>query len=169
MRPLALSDLEAHYAVVDSDPQVTWLGQARTYPEAEKYITKHVHLWQERGFGVYAVIERASGAFLGHAGLEPLEDSDEIQLSYYLGQPAWGKGFATEAGEAVLKHGFEDLGLEHIVAVVRPHNLGSRRVLSKLGFIHQRDGIFYEAEAQYWSISRARWLELSRGPDTSSA
>ena len=88
LRPLEMEDLEAHYRAVDSDPTVTWLGKARTYEEAREYVGKHVKLWQERGFGVWAVIERSSGAFLGHGGLEPLENSAEIQLGYYLGQPA---------------------------------------------------------------------------------
>lgn len=155
LRPLLVSDLDAHYAVIDSDPNVTWLGVARTPDESRAYVSGKAGLWPKHGFGPYAVIEKATGAFLGHGGLEPLEETQEVQLSYYLGRPAWGRGFATELGEAALRHGFGPLGLERIVAIVRPHNAASQRVLTKLGFVHERDGTFSGAEAQYWSRSPA--------------
>lgn len=153
LRPLRLTDLDAHHDVIDSDPDVTWLGVARTREESERYVAHKVGFWSEHGFGPYAVIEKATGAFLGHGGLEPLEETREVQLSYYLGRRAWGRGLATELGEAVLRHGFGELRLDRIAAIVRPHNTASRRVLAKLGFAHERDGRFAGAQAQYWARS----------------
>ncbi len=150
MRPLQMTDLDAHYAVIDSDPEVTWLGVARTREESEQYLSAKVSLWSQYGFGPCAVIENSTGVFLGHGGLEPLEETNEIQLSYYLGRPAWGRGFATELGQAALEYGMNELNLQRIAAIVRPRNKASQRVLTKLGFVHERDGIFSTVEAQYW-------------------
>src|SRR3712207_9025606 len=54
--------------------------------------------------------------------LQHFDGTDAIEVGYYLGRSAWGRGVATEAGEAALRHGFETLGLDTIVAVVRPEN-----------------------------------------------
>lgn len=159
LRPLRPDDAEAHYAVVDSDPRVTWLGVARSPEEARRYVADKAALWGRQGFGPYAVIERASGAFLGHGGLEPLRETGETQLGYYLGQPAWGRGLATELGRAVLAEAFGPLGLERVAAIVRPHNAASRRVLAKLGFHHEQDGTFDGVEAQYWSLERGAFTQ----------
>ncbi|SMB88649.1 GNAT family N-acetyltransferase [Deinococcus hopiensis] len=152
LRPLQVTDYDAHYAVIDSDPAVTWLGVARTPEEARTYVAAKAGLWNGRAFGPCAVIEKATGAFLGHGGLEPLDETGEVQLSYYLGRPAWGQGYATELGWAALDFGFRSLGLRRIAAIVRPRNAASRRVLEKLGFRHERDGHFSGAEAQYWAL-----------------
>lgn len=155
LRPLLVTDTSAHYAVVDSDPAVTWLGVARTPDEGRRYVAAKAGLWARHGFGPCAVVEKATGAFLGHGGLEPLDETGEVQLSYYLGRPAWGQGYATELSRAALDFGFQSLNIERIVAIVRPPNAASRRVLLKLGFEHERDGHFSGADAQYWSLARA--------------
>lgn len=154
LRPLLTTDTGAHYAAIDCDAAVTWLGVARTPDEGRRYVAAKAGLWARHGFGPCAVVEKATGAFLGHGGLEPLDETGEVQLSYYLGRPAWGQGYATELGRAALGFGFEVLKLERIVAIVRPHNAASQRVLAKLGFKHERDGPFSGAEARYWALPR---------------
>lgn len=156
LRPLTPEDAGAHYAVIDSDPAVTWTGVARTPEEGRSYVAAKAGLWARHRFGPWAVVERATGTFLGHGGLEPLDETGEVQLSYYLGRPAWGQGYATELGRAALDFGFGPLGLTRVVAIVRPHNAASQRVLTKLGFAHERDGHFSGATAQYWSLPRPR-------------
>jgi RimJ/RimL family protein N-acetyltransferase len=57
----------------------------------------------------------------------------EVEVDFLLGKSYWGKGYATEAGEAALNFAFEKLGLDEIVGIVHPENKASRRVLEKLG------------------------------------
>jgi RimJ/RimL family protein N-acetyltransferase len=56
------------------------------------------------------------------------------EIGYALASKHWGQGYATEALEALLDHGFRALGLNRVEADIDPHNVGSARVLEKLGF-----------------------------------
>jgi ribosomal-protein-alanine N-acetyltransferase len=152
LRPLGPEDLEEHHAVVGSDPQVTWDGKARTLEESRAYLEAHRQHWDEHAFGMWAAIEKTTGDFLGHAGLQTLEDTDDVQVGYYLGQRAWGRGFATEAARAALRYGFEYLGLPHIVAVARPENRASQKVLAKIGMCQAGIECHYGFDVQVWRI-----------------
>ena len=100
------------------------------------------------------MVDKAKGNLLGHAGLQYLENIEEVEIGYYLGRPAWGQGIATEAGTACLRYGFEILGFEQIVAVVRPQNQVSQKVLSKLGLQYVQEAHHYGFDVQYWRIQR---------------
>ena len=60
------------------------------------------------------------------------------ELTYLYARPFWGHGYATEAARAVLEVGFRELDLHRIYATCRPANMGSARVLEKLGM--RREG-----------------------------
>lgn len=87
------------------------------------------------GFGHWAAIERATGAFLGYVGLEPEEGRppEEAALGYRVRPSTWGKGYATEGARALIRRGFTELGVERVFAVTYQDNLASRRVMEKLG------------------------------------
>ena len=63
------------------------------------------------------------------------DDHGAWELAYGLRRDRWGMGYATEAAQACVRHGFEDLGLERIVADVDPDNIASIHVLEKCGFV----------------------------------
>lgn len=71
-----------------------------------------------------------------------LQDIDVVDLGYRFAQKYWRKGIATEACTAALKFGFQELELETIHAYILPANIGSQKVLEKLGFSFVRE--FYE-------------------------
>lgn len=76
----------------------------------------------------------APNDLLGWVLLSPLPETDDVQLGYRLRRDAWGLGLATEAARQTVAHGFETLRLAGLAACVHPQNLGSQRVLAKLGF-----------------------------------
>ncbi len=156
--PLRPEDLERHHAAIGSDPAVPWNHRARSLGETEAVLRHRVGHWAEHGFGLWAVEWRASGEFLGEAGLQHLENTAGVEVGYYLGRAAWGRGVATEAGAAAVRHGFEVLGLPRIVAVVRPENDGSKRVLTKLGLSFRRFANHYGVQGvELWDVGREAW------------
>jgi RimJ/RimL family protein N-acetyltransferase len=155
LRPFTVDDLTAHHQMVGSDPQVIWHGKALTLEESRAARERRMNHREQHGFGMWAVVEKETGNLLGHAGLQMLENTDEVEPGYYFGRPAWGKGIAPEAGSACLRYGFETLALTEIVAVVRPENNASQRVLTKLGLHYVRDAHHYGFDVQYWQIARA--------------
>ncbi len=158
LRPLDPADLADIHRTIGSDPAVTWDGRARSLEECRTMLEAKIRGAERRGLGLLAVVDRSSGDFLGWAGLQHLEDGDEVEVAYYLGRQAWGGGRATEAGREALRHGFEDLGLDRIVAVVRPGNAASQRVLAKLGLTCEGTAHHYGTEVQRWAVTRADWL-----------
>jgi len=154
LRGFRAGDLPAHRAAVDDDEAVTWAHVRLPLADSLRRWADRLDDWARDGFGMWIAEVRESGAVIGHAGLQRLHGTDDVELGYYLGRAAWGQGYATEAGQACLAYGFETCGLRRIVAVVRPDNHASRHVLEKLGFRHERDGVFYDAEASLLAIDR---------------
>jgi len=82
----------------------------------------------------FGIVEKASGDLIGTAGWGPMEEGGPIDFGYWIGLDYWGKGYATEAGSAVLTHAFCIGRVDEIITDCRIDNPGSRRVLDKLGF-----------------------------------
>ena len=122
--PLSPADTEQLVAI--------WLdpANARIHPgETEEQVRR----WLDDTWGLW---ERESGALIGDCTLAFDDDHDAWELSYGLRRDVWGRGYATEAAQACLRHGFEDLGLERIVAdITDPDNWRSIHVLEKCGFV----------------------------------
>ena len=150
-----MDDLEAFHAGTGADPGVPWNQQARTIEESEAKLRGRIEHFEQHGFGLWAVEWLEGGDYLGEAGLQHFEDGESVEVGYYLARAAWGRGVATEAGAAALRYGWDEIGLDRIVAVVRPENEGSKRVLSKLGLhlvtVEDHYGI---AELELWEIRR---------------
>jgi RimJ/RimL family protein N-acetyltransferase len=98
------------------------------------------------------------GLFIGMIGLEERE-KDCPELGYWLGEPYWGKGFATEAGEAVLRFGFETRGDAAIASGHFMDNPASGRVLQKLGFRYTGIGMRRSRARRCEVVSRDMMLE----------
>jgi len=93
-----------------------WISGANKNPDEEQY-----------------VITLANGTLIGACGLE-LREGPMPTIGYWLGQPHWRKGYATEAVRALIDHAFGDLEHESLLASARVTNPASRRVLEKCGF-----------------------------------
>jgi RimJ/RimL family protein N-acetyltransferase len=84
---------------------------------------------------VWAMVLRPSPLVVGNVGLAPVGDPDAAELGYYVRRSHWGRGLVTEAAAAVVRYGFDQLALGHIVSGHFADNPASGRVLSKLGFV----------------------------------
>src|SRR5437867_6318521 len=76
--------------------------------------------WDARGYGLWAVCDLAGGELLGHCGLRYVDEIEQTEVRYALGKSFWGRGIATEAAKASVRFGFEEAGLELIVALAVP-------------------------------------------------
>lgn len=81
----------------------------------------------------FAIVEKASGNYVGEIGFTLL-DEGLAELGYFIKQPYWKRGIVTEAGEAVLEYAFCNLGLHKMITGCVKENVGSERVMIKLGF-----------------------------------
>ena len=98
--------------------------------------------WAERGHGPFAVIEKASGRPVGHHGVRFLPEFGETEALWTLDPAVHGRGYATEAGRAVLDFAFGPAGLARLIAITTADNRPSLRVMEKLGFRFEREAKF---------------------------
>jgi RimJ/RimL family protein N-acetyltransferase len=95
---------------------------------------------RERGYAMWAVDVKGTDSFIGQCGLYPAEGKGpEVELAYHYAPATWGHGYATEAAIAVLTYAFGSAGLDQVIALVMPENVGSWRVAEKAGM--RLDGI----------------------------
>jgi RimJ/RimL family protein N-acetyltransferase len=131
LRTPTLDDLDAWHAVY-LDAEEVWYGTPRSSREANRAkLLRQIAHHEQHGFGMCSV--ELSGETIGAAGLQPLESGPEIEVGYRFLKEHWGHGYATEAAEASIAFGFDELGLDRIVAVALESNVASRRVLEKCG------------------------------------
>jgi len=135
LRPFRNADLE-EYAKIFSDPEVVrFLGDGKTLSRADAWRQMAVILghWELRGYGMWAVEEKQSGALMGRIGFWQPEGWPDFELGWTLGREQWGKGYATEGARAALRFAFEELDREHVVSLIHPENRASIRVAERLG------------------------------------
>ncbi|MEO0873508.1 MAG: GNAT family N-acetyltransferase [Bacteroidota bacterium] len=84
----------------------------------------------ESGFS-FAIIHQAAQELVGEIGLHPLPNGTQGQIAYWIAEPYWGQGLATEAVAAILKFGFQERQLQLIFGECKLDNAGSIRVLEK--------------------------------------
>jgi ribosomal-protein-alanine N-acetyltransferase len=157
LRHFRAEDLGPHRQAVDDDPAVTWHHKRWSLAESLKRWAERLEQWEKNKFGMWIVEERGTGTVLGHCGLQPLEGTDDVELGYYLGRAAWGRGFATECAAASLRFGFEQIKLPRIVAVTRVRNTASQHVLEKLGMTFEGKATAYGFPVLRYQIDRAAW------------
>jgi ribosomal-protein-alanine N-acetyltransferase len=157
IRPAEVGDAEDLHAVY-SDPstfEFIGSGEVQSIGETIARIERKMALQGEYGFSLWSVVERASGRVVGDCGLQLLEGGPDVELGYKLGREFRGRGYATEAGRAAIAHGFDELGLDRIVAVAWPENRASWRVMEKLGMTFVGPGRHYGHESVLYEIRKA--------------
>lgn len=133
------ADEEPLYAIC-SDPLVMrYVGDGSPWSRetTREFIATAMKNEREHGYCRWALVAKEGGQFIGFCGLTPSEQGAEV--GWRLAATHWGRGLATEAARAVLKYGFEQLGLQHITATVQAANEASRRVVEKLGMLQERE------------------------------
>lgn len=159
LRGLEESDLSA-YASMCADAEVRrYLGDGRALerPAAWREIAILLGHWDLRGFGQWAVVERASGELVGRAGLWQPEGWPGMEVGWVLGRPYWGHGYATEAARAAVDHAFQTLGTRRLISLIRPDNGRSIRVAERLGERYDRQVELARTVHHVYAIDRETW------------
>jgi RimJ/RimL family protein N-acetyltransferase len=126
---------------LNADPQVMEFMPRQLSPEdSDAMIVRIEQHFDRHGFGLFAAELIAEKAFVGFIGLSvPAFDAPfmpAVEIGWRLAAGYWGQGLATEGARAVVRHAFETAGLTSLVSFTVPQNLRSRRVMEKLGMVH---------------------------------
>jgi ribosomal-protein-alanine N-acetyltransferase len=156
LRPFTWDDLPELLRMRQDDDVSRYLGgpEMRTPEFIERRLRFYMDTRERHGFGMSPAVRKSDGAFVGWGGLQPLEETGEIEVGYGFDKPYWGQGYATELAAAWLRYGFETAHLARIIAVAVPENAASRHVMEKLGMRYEKNAIHYGGECVFYSIAR---------------
>lgn len=171
VRPFDMHDAEQLHEILSQEEVMRYLPEdVMSMEEVKGIISKLISYYDENSPRhivklTLAAVLKENQQIIGWCGLGPLEiNLEEIEIYYGLSKHHWGKGFATEAAKAMLRCGFDYLRLDPIVAVTKPENTASARVLERLGMVYRKrvgklpeNQRFYEG-CLYFSLSKAKYL-----------
>lgn len=163
LRPLGRADLgEIHALWVDPDVRrYLWDGLEISVDAASDVLSSTERHFRQRRYGIWGVHALDAAALIGFAGARPWP-TGEPELLYGLQRTSWGRGLATEAGEAVLAHLFETLGHPRVVAATDPPNAASIRVMERLGMTFDERIEMHGLDTVVYRLSRERWRARQR-------
>ena len=156
LRQLAEADLD-DYAALCADAEVMrYVGDrgALSREDAWRQLALLVGHWVLRGYGMWAVEELDSGAFVGRVGLHYPEGWPEPEVGWALARRYWGRGYAFEAATAALHIAFASLGWSRAVSLIAPRNLRSIRLAERLGERFERNLVVSGHEVSLYAIER---------------
>ncbi|NJM71656.1 MAG: GNAT family N-acetyltransferase [Scytonema sp. RU_4_4] len=159
LRPLAMVDLD-NLADIYRDPEVMkyrLFSQSASLKQTQELLKSYLAHWEQHGFGRWATIYKANQRLIGHCGLEYMPSLNEVEVNYLLAREYWGQGFATESAIALLRYGFETLQFDRLVALAKPENLASLRVMEKIGMQFEKNIQLYGVEWAFYTIKHDQW------------
>lgn len=159
MRPLRPGDLDALGALY-ADPLVR-----RHFPDGTltREQTKEELDWfvaggdpDRPGLGLWATIHKPTGAFIGRCGLIPwtIDGVPEVEIAYLIDRRFWRQGLGAEAARALVRHGFERLRLDRLVALIYPENTASIRTAQAAGLAFEKVGLIDGERVPVYGIAR---------------
>ncbi len=166
IRDIEESDAEGIFDL-DSDPEVhEFLDNSlvKTIDEARDVINYIRKQYVENGIGRLAIIDKETNDFIGWTGLKYeqgiRENFSYYDLGYRLRKKYWGKGIATETAIESLKLGFTKFNLNEIYAAADVNNIGSNKILKKVG-LKYIETFELDGKSHYWyKIEKSEWLAL---------
>lgn len=130
------------YARIHGDPEtVRYLGNGEPLDRkmAWRSLAFFAGHWQLRGFGMWAVVEKETGAFVGRVGFHQPEGWPGFEIGWTIDRRRWGRGYATEAAQAALRLALPEYGQRHVISLIHPENAASIRVAEKIGETFERE------------------------------
>ncbi|TSJ43387.1 GNAT family N-acetyltransferase [Mucilaginibacter corticis] len=164
IRELLPTDDSAMFEL-DADPEVhRYLGNSpvKTIEESREIIAMVRQQYLDNGIGRWAMVEKASGNFMGWTGFKLIRDTinnhtDFYDLGYRIIRKYWGKGYATESAIACRDYWFKQFDQPTLYAMTNVENKNSKKVLGKVGFVCKET--FTHHDLPHY------WFELNRDTD----
>jgi RimJ/RimL family protein N-acetyltransferase len=135
LRELRSGDLDALAAMFADPEQMRFYARPRTHDEAAQWLDRHLAMYDQLGFGLWAIELKSSVCFAGYCGIRPLKLGGDAatEVAWRVEKTHWKQGLATEAATSV-----RDLANRRLTALIPPDHQASRRVAEKIGMQQER-------------------------------
>lgn len=161
LRPPEQGDLDGFAEMMADEEAARFVGGVMERSGAWRQLASVAGSWALMGFGMFSVIEKAGGAWVGRLGPWQPADWPGTEVGWGLTRAAWGKGYATEGAAAAMDWAFDTLGWDEIIHCIAPANAASARVAERLGSTRLRTDRLpppYDTEPMdIWGQTRAQW------------
>lgn len=156
LRQFREEDLDAYAAMVGDPEVMRHLGSGpMNRAEAWRNMAMVLGHWRLRGFGMWAVEAKATGAMIGRVGCWRPEGWPGLEVGWALRRESWGNGYATEAARASLDAAFEGIGERHVISLIHGDNQPSIRVARRLGMRLEGRGEMFGIPVSVYGVRRA--------------
>jgi len=143
LRHLLPDDLDSLYALY-RDPEIRryfpegTLTYEETKEELEWFLNGHP---DHPELGLWATLHKETNQFIGRCGLLPwtIDQRPEVEVAYLLAKEYWGQGLGTEAAQAIVQYGFEQLKLTRLICMIYPENQASVKVAMNIGMTLEKE------------------------------
>lgn len=161
LRPPRAADFDGWAAFMADPDTARFVGGAQPRPASWRGFLAVVGAWEVQGFGMFSVIERASGDWVGRLGPWMPEGWPGPEVGWGIARERWGLGYATEGSAAAIGWAFDALGWTEVIHCIDPENHASERVAERLGSRPLRRATlpppFTDAPVMIWGQSRDEW------------
>lgn len=146
------------YAEMYADASFVRFLEGKPLSKAEAWENMAVILghWSLLGYGIWALESKASGRLIGRAGLLNLPNWPDVEVCWALSPRYWGKGYATEAGQAAIRWAFQEAGIGRLISLIHPDNKASEAVALRLGEIYRERITFGGKPADVYEVANPK-------------
>lgn len=139
---------------LDSDPEVMRYitdGKTTTAEEIHQIYIPRMQSYTnpDKGWGLWKAFRREDNEFVGWFLLRPLKDNpQDVEIGWRFKRKFWGMGYATEGANLFRDHVFRQDGVSKLMAIAKPDNVGSRKIMEKIGmryikiYLHEEPPFF---------------------------
>ena len=161
-----IEDFDGYAALVGDEEAARYIGGHLPRAAAWRKFLQQPGAWMLQGFGMFSVIDRGSGAWLGQLGPWRPEGWPGNEIGWAFLRSAWGRGYATEAATAAMAWAFDALGWDRVIHCIDPDNRPSQALAARLGSVNlgpvQLPDPFGHLPADAWGQSAADWRRRRR-------
>ncbi|HTV15242.1 MAG TPA: GNAT family N-acetyltransferase [Acidobacteriaceae bacterium] len=157
LREMTPADVLALHAVLGDPENMRWYPHPFSLAEVDAWIARQIERYPT-GTGLLGVVLKESGALIGDCGpvWQAADEGQppELEIGYHVHRDHQKRGLATEAARAVRDYAFATLGVDHVISLIRPENLPSRRVAEKNGLTIDRTVVWRGYEHCVYRLDR---------------
>jgi len=141
LRNLELADVQPLFEILSDPETMKYYPQPYTQKETENWIRRSIESYDARGFGLWGVVLKEEGKFIGQCGISILDiDGAQVpEIGYQINKNYWNRGYATELAAKCLAYGFTNLNLREIFIHTYIKNTPSIRVAEKTGMVKRKE------------------------------
>lgn len=159
VRQYTLNDVAALFRLM-ADIRVHTYTKDKNHPWNQQRTEEYIKFMISKDFRTLdcfhgAVIEKDTNQLVGLCGLNPYK-AGEPEIEFKLGVPYWGRGYATELGQEIIRSAFAATDLKGIYGMAQPDNIASRKVLEKIGMEYLGDRMFRNHEDSFYYIGNQK-------------